>query len=91
MNFSVAVVLCDIQNQLTSNPLNSKGQNHLVTFAKGRLGRIFWSTLEYFLYETTRPGCIVNDHFGTVTLCLQKISLFRSKTNITLRSQNHGK
>ena len=45
MHFSVAVMLRDMPSQLTSIPLNSKGQGlgHLVTFAKGRLVRIFWS------------------------------------------------
>ena len=33
MHFSVAVI-----------PLNSKGQGHSVTFTKGCLARIFWST-----------------------------------------------
>ena len=28
-------------------------------------------TLEYFLFETTRPECIANNHFGNVTLCLR--------------------
>ena len=46
MHFSVAVMLCDMPSHLTSIPLNSKGQcqGHLVTFAKGHLVRIFWST-----------------------------------------------
>ena len=39
-------MLCGMQSQLTSVPLNSKGhgQGHLVTFAKYHLIRIFWST-----------------------------------------------
>ena len=42
-HFSVAIMFYDIQTQLTSIPLNSKGQGeaHLVTFAKGHLYRIF--------------------------------------------------
>ena len=52
--FSIAIVLCDMNMQLTSNPLNSKGQGHLVTFAKGSL------VGKYFLPETAWPMCIVN-------------------------------
>ena len=39
-------MLYDLQIQLTSFPLNSKGQDqcHLVTFAKGPLVKIFWGT-----------------------------------------------
>ena len=74
------IMLCDMQTQLTSIPLNSKGQGQLVTFVKGHLVRIFWS----LPFETTRTDCIANHHFGTVSLCLQKISKFISKTNITL-------
>ena len=46
MHFSVAVMLCDMTSQLTSNSLNSKGQGqgYLVTFAKDRFIRIFWMT-----------------------------------------------
>ena len=49
MHFSVAVMLCDMPVQLTSVPLNSKGQSQLVTFAEGRLVRIFRST--FFLKQ----------------------------------------
>lgn len=37
----LAFVLCDMQMQLTSMPLNSKDQGHLVTSAKGHLVGIF--------------------------------------------------
>ena len=44
MHFSFNIMLCDIQMQLASIPFNSKGQGHLVTFAKGRFVGIFKST-----------------------------------------------
>lgn len=31
--------------------------------------------------ETTRPNCNANHHFGTVTMCLQKISKSEQKQN----------
>ena len=82
MHFPVAVMLCDMPSQLTSISLNSKGhgQGHLVTFAKGCLLRMFWSTL-YFLFETTRPGCIAKHHFGTVNPMSTK-DQFMSKTSV---------
>ena len=45
MLFSVAVMLCDMQSQMTTVPLNSKdqGQGHIVN-AMGHLVRIFCST-----------------------------------------------
>ena len=44
MHSSVAILFCDMQTQLTSVPLNAKGQGHLVICAKGHLVRIFWNT-----------------------------------------------
>ena len=35
--FSVAIVLCDSKMQSTLSPMNSGGQGHLVTKAKGHL------------------------------------------------------
>ena len=37
-----------------------------------------------FLSETTRPGCNLTNHFGPITLCVQKI------INITLKKQDSG-
>ena len=34
----------------------------------------------YFVSETIAPECIADHHFGTVTLCLLKISTFIAKT-----------
>ena len=37
VHFSLAVVLFDMEMQSTSIPMNSRGQGHLVTLAKGHL------------------------------------------------------
>ena len=71
VHFSFAIVLSDTEMQMISNPLTEGGQGHLVTFIKSHL-------VEYFkvLSETSTPGCIANNHFGTVKVCLQKIGKF---------------
>ena len=81
MHISIATMHCDMQTQLTSIPLKGHVKGHFVTIAKGHFIRMYW---EYFLIETTMPACLTNHQFGTVTLCLQKISKFISKTNIML-------
>ena len=39
--FSVTITICDMEMQSTSNPMNAKGQAHLVNWAKGHSGWIF--------------------------------------------------
>ena len=37
LDFSVTIIICDMEMQSTSTPVNAKGQGHLVTWAKGHL------------------------------------------------------
>ena len=82
-------VLCDMQVQSISVPFKFNRSRIFSDCSQRSFG---WNILNYFPLETTRPGCTVNHHFGTVTLCLQKISKFIVKTNLqkvhlTLKSQ----
>ena len=74
---------------------SSKGGKKVYIFSPGHMTkmaalRIYGKNLENFLQnhwayclETWYvAACIANHHFGTVFLGLQKISKFRSKTNI---------
>ena len=62
-----------MEMQSASIILNSRGQDHLVTLAK--------VILKHLLSKSTRPSCIANHYFCTVTLCQQKIGKFTGKTN----------
>ena len=42
MQFSVTIIICTMEMQSASTPVNAKGQGHLVTLAKGHLGWIFF-------------------------------------------------
>ena len=56
VHFSVTIIICDMEMQSASTPMNAKGQGHLVTLAKGHLGWIF---LKSFFLETTRQIQII--------------------------------
>ena len=78
-------MLCDMQTQLTSVPLNSKGQGLLVTFAKGHFVRIYWRTFSF-----KQPGLVA---LLTIILALLGYVYKRSISsykNITLWSQCSG-
>ena len=62
-----------MQTYLTFILLNSVGQGHLVTFAKDHLVRIFW---EYFLFGTTRPGCIANHYLLSLYVYKRSVSSY---------------
>ena len=64
-----AVVLCDM-NAVDFNLFGFIRLRSVSGFSQVSLG---WNISKYFPSKT-RPGCFANHHFGTVTLCLQKIS-----------------
>ena len=78
MHFPVAIVLCDVEMQSASIPLNRRGLGHSVAVAKGHLHGIFFF---YFLSQTSRAGSSADHHFTTVAFCLQKFSKFIANTN----------
>lgn len=91
VHFSVAIVLCDMNVQSASIPLNLRGQGHLMIFAKVHMSEIFESTSTQKLLNLIALLAL----FGTVTFCLQKISNFLAKTicpkiHITLKSHGSG-
>ena len=85
--FLCAVVLCDICNAVDFNPFGFKRSRSVSSFSQILLG---WNILNYFSTETIRPGCITNHHFGTVTLCLEKISKFIAETSVQKVSHFRG-
>ena len=84
-----AVVLCDMQCSWLLWIQRSSSVND---FSQILLG---WNILKDFPSERAWPVCIANHHFGTVTICLQKISKFIVETDvqnsdITFKSQGSG-
>ena len=75
MHFPFAIVRYDMKTQPASIPFDFKSVRSFSDLGQRSLA---WNVF-YFLSDTVRPGCNADNHFDTVTLCVQNISKFIAK------------